>query len=497
MNRLFELKNIHLTLGKVRVLDSINWAANELQSWAILGGNGAGKSSLLKLVLGEIWPDQNFAAPPAFSNNPFSEITWHIAGAKETSPIAIKNVVASVSPELHNWYIEHGWDLTGEELLLSGLYSSPLPYGDPIAEEQAEVRALAQELKLEHLLEYRVAGMSQGQLRNMLVARALVARPIILGLDEVFDGLDANARENLLKLLEQLAEFGCTILMTAHRPEDLPVFIKHGVLLEHGKIKFQGLLEELKESRTNRIKLPELIAPPVDFSHPPLLELKDVNVFVERAHVLHNINWTVEKGQNWAVLGENGSGKTTLLRCVWGEEHHALGGTLAWFGDAGPHNMPELRQRMGLVSDRLQAAIPPDFLAEELVVSGFYNSLDLYTQPNEAEKDAALALMEEMQLPHLLGRQAGALSYGQLRRLLLCRALVHNPFLLLLDEPCSGLDNESRHSFLTALAKAARKGKTQIIHITHRTDDLAGITTHALHLERGMITYCGVYPRPI
>ncbi len=492
MPRLFELENVNLSLGGAKVLSGINWAANERESWAILGGNGAGKSSLLKLVLGELRPDQSFNP-----NIPASKISWFFNGKEEFSPIAVKKAVACVSPELHNWYFEHGWNLTGEDLLLSGLYASPLLYCDPAKEEAAEARALAKELELEHLLEYKVAEMSQGQLRNMLVARALMARPLLLGLDEVFEGLDEIARENLLTLLEHLAGCKCTILMTAHRPEDLPSFIKKGVLLKHGKIKFKGALQELNSAPQARPRLPELLAPPVDFSAPPLLELKGINVFVERTHVLHNINWTVEKGQNWAVLGENGSGKTTLLRCLWGEEHHALGGSLAWFGDTGPHNMPKLRKNIGLVSDRLQISIPPELLAEDLVVSGFYGSLDLYENPSENQKEAALGLMEEMRLTSLLGRQAGTLSYGQLRRILLCRALVHSPFLLMLDEPCSGLDNESRFSFLDTLAEVSHSKNTQIIHITHRTDDLAKITSHALYLSRGHVVYSGIYPRPI
>lgn len=492
MPRLFELRNVNLSRNGTKILNGINWAANDFESWAILGGNGAGKSSLLKLVLGELRPDQNFTLTP-----PASEISWFFSGKKENSPIAVKKAAAYVSPELHNWYFEHGWILTGEELILSGLYASPLLYCEPATEEIAEAHALAKELELEHLLEYKVAEMSQGQLRNMLVARALMARPLLLGLDEVFEGLDEIARENLFTLLEHLAGCECAILMTAHRPEDLPSFIKKGVFLKHGEIQFEGILQNLESAPKARPHLPELLAPPVDFSSPPLLELKEINVFVERTHVLHNINWTVEKGQNWAVLGENGSGKTTLLRCLWGEEHHALGGRLAWFGNAGPHDMPKLRKSIGLVSDRLQAAIPPELLAEDLVVSGFYGSLDLYENPNETQKEAALGLMEEMHLAALIGRQAGTLSYGQLRRILLCRALVHSPFLLMLDEPCSGLDNESRFSFLNALAEISHNKNTQIMHITHRTDDLAGITTHALYLNRGHVTYSGVYPRPI
>ena len=492
---LLELKHVNLTLGGVKILSDINWRVRELESWAVLGGNGAGKSTLLRLALGEVWPDQQLNADP---EQPESEIAWYIAGTRESSPIAAKQVVASVSPELHNWYMEHGWNLSGEELILSGFYASPLLYNDPVPEEQAEARALAEELGLTHLLDHKVAEMSQGQLRNMLVARALIARPLLLALDEVFDGLDSEARQTLSALLEHLSGFESTILITAHRLEDLPSFIKHALVLEHGKIIAQGPLDEVKKKSDDFSPppiLPDVVAPPVNYAEPPFLQLKNVNVFLERKQVLHNINWIVEKGEHWAVLGENGSGKTTLLRCIWGEEHHAFGGTLAWFGDPGPHNRQELHLRLGLVSDRLQAAVPPELLVEDLVVSGFSASLDLYENPLPGQRARASELMDDMGLAALTGRRAGTLSYGQLRRVLLARALVHKPILLLLDEPCSGLDNASREAFLDSLAQAAHSGSTQIIHITHRTDDLAGITTHALYLEQGRVSYCGPYPR--
>ncbi len=512
MNRLFSLNNISVTLGGHKALKNIHWEVFCQENWAILGGNGAGKSTLLRLVLGEIWPDQCFnnaqettaqSSLLGFETNSkqqSSNRTWFVAGKAESSPLAIKHLVATVSPELQTWYTQHAWDLSGEELLLSGLYGSPLLYTSPLTQEIAEVAALAEELGLSHLLDCPVAAMSQGQLRNMLVARALAAKPAILGLDEVFDGLDNSSQSALLELLEHLSKQQINLLITAHRKQDLPHFVKHAIVLDKGRMAFKGLLQKLESHPLNQqspTQVTKLEAPPINFAIPPILELENVDVFIERHHILHGINWVVEKGQNWAVLGENGSGKTTLLRCIWGEEHPALGGKLAWFGNKNPTNLPNLHRQLGLVSDRLQATIPANSIAEDIVVSGFFASLDLYEQPTPAQRTAATQQMQTMRLNHLQGRAAKTLSYGQLRRLLLARALVHKPEILLLDEPCSGLDNEARIAFLQAVAQAAKSGKTQVIHITHRTDDLAGITTHALYLNKGHIAYCGVYPRPI
>ncbi|MBQ4132320.1 MAG: ATP-binding cassette domain-containing protein, partial [Desulfovibrionaceae bacterium] len=162
----------------------------------------------------------------------------------------------------------------------------------------------------------------------------------------------------------------------------------------------------------------------------------------------------------------------------------------------GPHNQQWLHSRFGMVSDRLQASIPSGITAENLVVSGFFASIDLYEQPSVSQINAALQLMEESGLAGLAGRKTETLSYGQLRRLLLARALVHQPVLLLLDEPCSGLDAASRSDFLNALNRAVTEGKTQVIHATHHTHDLAGSIDHVLCLEQGRAVYQGPYPPP-
>ena len=532
MNLLLELKNVNLSLGGARVLSHINWQVHAQESWAVLGANGSGKTSLLRLALGELRPDQRLNAsinsstgtgggekrpspPPADPAGPY-ELAWYIAGEKETSPIAAKQVTASVSPELHTWYQKHGGLLRGEELLLSGLYASPLLYISPMPEDLAEVYALAEQLELAHLLDCSIAEMSYGQLRRMLIARALIRRPLLLALDEVFEGLDQAAHIQLMDLLERLSAFESSILLTAHRTGDLPEFIRNVLILEEGRIIQQGRLENMQGSEQDsrsRQRSPNLIeaalpppqtaSPATALQHmnspcpcPPLLELKKVNIYLQGRHILHDLDWRVGEGENWAILGGNGSGKTTLLRCLWGDEHPALGGQLSWFGQPGPHNQQHLHQKFGLVSHQLQASIPPGLLVKDLVVSGFFSSIELYHSPSAAQEQTALNLLEKTGLAALAERRAGTLSYGQLRRALLARALVHDPILLLLDEPCSGLDPASRNAFLHSLAASVRSRKTQLIHVTHCTEDLPEITTHVLYLEQGRITYQGPYPRP-
>lgn len=495
----------HLTISRGRfvLLENINWVVRPGEHWAVLGGNGAGKSTLLQAALGLIWPDQVGGG----------RIVWHLSGQDEESPLAVRGASAIISPHTQAWYVDNAGDLSGEELLLCGLYGTPRIYRAVSKQDSDLARRFAAEFNLDDLLDVSLEAMSQGQLRRMLIASACLARPRILALDEAADGLDAGAREALFVLLGGLAGQGLagavrerkmgaapsggpvTILMAAHREEDLPLFITHVLQLEAGRAGKQGpvgrqerLLPERPASGlgpgrfSGREALPVAAVQQTAAAH-PVLELCNVSVFLGRRPVLQGLNWRVDPGEHWAVVGPNGSGKSTLLRLIWGEIPAALGGELRWFGRIGPFNIPALRRKMGLVSDRAHQAMPADMPAEEVVLSGFFGSIGLYEEPTSEMYPAMADMLQRMELEHLSGRLFGSLSFGEARRVLLARALVHKPAFLLLDEALSGLDAKSHAAFLRDLSLAAQSRTTQIIQVSHHPHDFIAEIDKTLYLE--------------
>ena len=474
-----------------KALDRIDWTVRGGEHWAVFGHNGAGKSTLLRVVLGNQWPDGH------------AGITWFIDGKPETSPIAAKPHMAVVSPELQTEYMRQGWNITGEELLLTGFSGTRLLYGEPSEEEKRATKqlahALSKSLNIEPLLPIPVSSMSQGQLRRMLLARAMAAKPRFLVLDEFSDGLDAASSKDLHDLLGRIART-TTLIIAAHRLDDLPPCVTHALALRDGRVSASGPLREVlplsilahdhhKEKKAPPApatrQMPNAAAPGA-----PILELEHIDLFLDGVQVLTDINWTVREGEHWTVTGENGAGKTSLLRMLWGEDHHAWGGTLRWFGKSGPFFMPDLRRRLGLVSDRLQAMYHPDLCGEDIVLSGFFGSVGLYDTPTEEMRERAGICMKRLGIAQYAMQPARHMSYGRLRRFLLCRSIVHEPKLLLLDEPCSGLDCDSRAAFLETLDSLAETG-TQLVYITHRPREQLRCITHTLQLHEGRVRYCG------
>ena len=484
---LINVESLTITRGGGVLLKGINWTVRAGEHWAVLGGNGAGKSTLLEAALGRIWPDQESGG----------RIVWNLRGRSEASPLPVRAASAMISPKAQGWYLQNAGELSGEELLLCGLYGTPRIYRAATAADKEQVRGLAENLELGALLELPLEAMSQGQLRLMLIASALLPGPRILVLDEAADGLDAQGREALFALLKKLVEKGhgqgaegpVTLLMAAHREEDLPPFITHALWLEEGRARKQGPVSAAAE-----LLAPEAFASP-SFSFQgsgaenPLLpgaavlELDKVSVFLGRRQVLHNLSWRVEEGEHWAVHGPAGSGKSTLLRLIWGEIPAALGGEIRWFGKSGPFNVPALRRKIGFVSDRIHQAIPGDMLAEDVVLSGFFGSIGLYEEPLTHMYPAALEILGRTGLGRLAGRVFGSLSFGEARRLLLARALVHGPALLLLDEALSGLDASSRAAFMRDLSLAAQSSATRIIQVSHHPQDFIPEINRTLRLE--------------
>ncbi len=500
---LVSVEKLTITRGKNVLLKNINWTVRPGEHWAVLGGNGAGKSTLLEAVLGRIWPDQEGGG----------RIIWNLDGREERSPLPVRAVSAMISPKTQGWYLQNAAELSGEELLLCGLYGTPRIYRSIAAEDLAEVRARAEALGLSGLLSFPLEAMSQGQLRRMLIVSALLAGPRILALDEAADGLDTQGREELFALLDKLAASGeeifpgggaVTMLLAAHREEDLPPFITHALWLEEGRVRAQEAVSAdaallAPQTATYAFSVPsaagfrrgrrqegEVQSARPQEAHPsgvPILELNNVSVFLGRRQVLRGLNWRVREGEHWAVAGPGGSGKTTLLRLIWGEIPAALGGKLLWFGRPGPFNIPALRRKIGLVSDRVHQSMPGDLLAEDVVVSGFFGSIGLYEEPTAQMYLAAEEMLRCFGLNYLAGRPFETLSFGEARRLLLARALVHAPALLLLDEALSGLDAGSRAAFLRDLSLAAQSRATQVIQVSHHPQDFIPEINNILRLE--------------
>jgi molybdate transport system ATP-binding protein len=508
---LIRVQDVHVTLQGAKALDNVSLDLHEGEHLVVQGRNGSGKSTLLRLLRGEVFPDAGGGS-----------VLWRTEDGFSATPLCGREMVALASPAVMELYVRQGWNLCGEDLILSGVSDGPLLYDDPGGAARERARALAGEMRMAHLLERGVGGMSQGQLCLLFLARACLARPRVLLLDEFSNGLDRQARARVMELLERVGRTS-TLVITTHRKGSLPACLRREIRLEKGVMRADGPYvaagagarggDAPKEAAPDganagtcrgtgggarplgpaSVEALRAVAACRAQAAEPLVRIENATVFVDRVPVLHGITWTLRRGEQWMLSGGNGSGKSTLLRLLAGEEHPAAGGSIRY---VMPRHGGEVRGReslgraVRLVSDRLQATYRYDIRGEQLVLSGFDNSIGLYRQTSDDERAEARRWMERLDAAHLATRPLRSLSTGQMRALLLARALVGEPELLLLDEPLSGLDEGARANMVGVLNELIAGGM-HLVLVTHHDGDVLPVMTHEARLAQGRIVATG------
>jgi molybdate transport system ATP-binding protein len=481
---LIRIENADVVLDGKKVLHRVSWELKPGEHWAVTGSNGSGKSTFLKLLMGEVRPMPDGG-----------RLTYRLKGDEQETPLGVREYIASVTPELQDAYVRNGWDMSGEEVIHTGFFHSIWLHEKPERGLSDAANELMKRLGIAELRDKSILAMSSGEARKVLIARALAARPTILLLDEICDGVDSSSRENILALLEQTAKSGTQIVYATHHPEELILSVTHVLRFRQGRIysigRTEGASPVLHPARTKGCKrhggMQAALKVPArrrGGKRNALFRIENATVYVNDNRIIDNINWRVNEGENWAVLGRNGSGKSTLLKLAYGDLHAALGGKIGWFDGTGPRDIWDIRKRIGYVSPELQSLYDDDLTGEEVVLSGLFASRGLYRKATERQRKAMKELMASLSIEKLGRKKVGRMSYGEMRKLLIARAVICRPALLLLDEPCSGLDRNSREDFLDFMEMVAQSG-TGIVMAVHRYDELIPSITHVLLMDKG------------
>ena len=471
MSPLVRLTNAGAQMSGVPVLQGLNWALRRGEVWAVAGPNGAGKSSFFRLVRGDLWPCAG-------------ERTYALEGRETRSPLSAKKRIALVSPELGDAYLRADWALTVEQVVQSGLGGGTLPPYPLLPQHQVQARALLERLGLSHWADQDLRALSTGQRRQVLLARSLVGGPRVLILDEFFEGLDAAARGRLRGLVEELVRGGLTLLYSTHRPAEVLGGTTHRLKLAGGHIAAQGEVGSAPEQAAPRIPAPATSAGEV------VLSVENADVYRAERRVLENVSWRLRAGEHWAVLGPNGAGKSSFARLVAGELHPAVGARIRRFDLPSRASLEARRRVIALVSAEEQARHRRGVLGETVVASGLFGTVGAAPPPTAAQRRGLERLAGRLDINDLLARPANELSHGQLKKLLLARALLSRPRLLLLDEPFDYLDAGFQELLLKELERAVAGG-AQTLFVAHHPEDLPAFLTHVLRLEAGRVVSAG------
>ncbi len=500
-NKLISLQDLSYTVsdenGLHFILSQVTLDVYEGEHYAIVGANGAGKSTLLSILRGELWADQNISAteiaPFELEYSPMPPpITWYNFGIAETSPIMGRRMTGLVSAAKQERYVRHEWRITGEDILLTAFSDSELLHYIPEQKQKDAAAMMAQKLSCEHLLQQEACAMSQGQLRLLMLGRVLLRAPKVLLLDEYLEGLDKSARQRILKALENC---NSTLIFTGHRADSFPSWVKNTYVLQNGELEKKDLNESIFEALApdyEQKKLAALTSPPCDFSAAPIhMTLEDVSVFINRKPILHHVTWQWHQGEHWFLHGANGAGKSTLLRLLAGEEYPAFGGSIQRYNLKDTEQPLLLRSReeiqnsVRLISDKEQMTYGYDVTALEFVLSGLDNVQGQYRVYTFDERLAGLKFLSEFGLKFIQNRRISQCTTGYMRRLLIARALIGEPEILLLDEPFSGLDGISYMQVKDLLMDISKK--VSILMVSHHEEDILQCINNYAMMEKGIL----------
>ncbi|MGF1770350.1 molybdate ABC transporter ATP-binding protein ModF [Enterovibrio makurazakiensis] len=352
------------------------------------------------------------------------------------------------------------------------------------SQDESLTRTLIEDLDLTHLADSGFRVLSTGETRRVMLARSLATQPDFVVLDNPFSGLDVAHRASLARYLATLSQT-VQMIVTFAREEDMPEWVDHIALFNHGKL--DGLMDrnawnshpviaQLKAQSQEQSEHMMALIRRHQHSTPfenPIFELKDGHVEYTTKTIFSDVSWRIDKGQHWHVKGPNGCGKSTLLGMIFGDHPQCYSNDIHIFGKqrGSGETIWEIKKHIGMVSSALHLQYRVNCSALEVILSGFYDSIGLYNQPTIKERELAKEWLAILHMSQYIKTPFRKLEYGQQRLLLIARAIVKQPTLLILDEPYQGLDYLGRRLMKNTLELIAKENLSQLLYVSHYQDD--------------------------
>ena len=504
----FSLDNVTFRDGGRARFSGTSWRVGTDERWAVIGPNGAGKSLLLRGVAGRLVVSTGQLRHELLEDDPRcrdSVYGVHRRGSIElVSPELAWRMTARESPYHQvRWHAmpDHGSSVS--ELLAYDNVEHLSPFlldHDPserAAHEACRAAAIAR-LGLTPLLDRSWLELSSGEQRKLILGRALCRDPKLLLIDDPFTGLDPAFRAHLGEVLAELVAKGTQVLLATRRPEELPGWVTHLLRLESARVVDAGpraeVLARTPGSAQSALRVRNVASSAsVPRAGEPLVELRAVRVQYGAKVILDGIDWAVRSGEHWALVGPNGAGKSALLSVVLGDNPLAYANDVSLFGRlrGSGESIWDLRSRIGWMGPELDAHFPRGTRCLDAVCSGFAGTLGLAGAPGSDERERAHALLRLLSIDSVADEPLAGVSSVERRLILIARALVHRPSLLILDEPCQGLDPAHVGLVRRAVDRAAAQSVGSVIYVTHEPDELPDCISHTLVLEAGRVASCG------
>jgi len=461
---------------KYRLASPINVCLAPGQQTAIVGPNGAGKTLLVNTMLRQY---------PLLDNREV-EYGSGITGA-DIRNITFRDSYGSADA---TYFYQQRWNMTemGESAIVRDAFPD---IKDPVWKERIHTL-----FGLPSIWDKQLVTLSSGEMRKYQLARALAVRPKMVIIDSPFIGLDIQTRDMLCRLLENLiSEWKIQIVLVVSRREDIPQFITH--IIEVKDLKCGSVIpvaEYMAHSGQPLAQplLPQELAelmrslPENGMQSDEIVRCSQATLQYENRRILDRLDWVIRKGEHWALLGPNGSGKSALLSMVYADNPQSYACNIALFGRprGTGESIWEIKKHIGYVSPEMHRSYCRRYPAIDIVASGLHDTIGLYKKITIEERDACRVWMKIFGITDLEDRDFLELSSGEQRMILLARAFVKNPSLLILDEPLHGLDRKNRTLVMEIIKAFCTNPQKTLIIVTHYPEELPSTIDHTLTLVR-------------
>ena len=531
--KLISINNCRIENSKETLIQNINWTYESGQAWLVIGPNGGGKAEFLNALANEagirfVGNEKNKGDRPLNQ----SKSSYFSSFEKSVEIVSLEKAAKIIEEERINDesdYVEGGIDhgrsgriFISQSLDNSIKKNSSLPEFAKSLEKDPSIKLCGIEKILDRGLKY----MSTGEIRRTLLARALISGKKLLILSDPFAGLDKESRTILLEFFNSITERQIKtpennsfphIILAMERWNEIPENISHVIEFSNKEISFCGCkedyLKKLNQSDNNHLTekkelkdsfyeiiqttskgensegtvLSQSEGTDLSASSKILVEMKNVNVGWGDNRVLKNINWKLFEGNHWLIRGPNGSGKTTFLELITGDNQQVYSNEIYMFGKkrGSGESIWDIKKNLGIVSYRMHVEyrMLGGTSLQNVIISGLRDSIGLYGKASDLEISTAKKWLALAKLQDRADENFGNLSYGEQRAVLILRAVVKSPKILILDEPCHGLDENYRFKILELLELIAEQKTTTLLHVTHDPSEMLKCEKHILELH--------------
>ena len=477
------MKTIEIINGRTKnpewsLAEPVNFSLDEGEHIAIIGRNGSGKSMLVDMITGRhpLYPDMiKYAFEEPYNN--IKHITFRDTYGGDND---------------RTYFLQQRWNQMeiDEETPTVGskLEEAFLLAGEDTPKRREFQKHIYELFHLDNLLDKYIILLSSGELRKYKLAANLFSKPKVLIIENPFIGLDAETRDQVKELLKMLTEEqDMQIILVLSKMDEIPDFITRVIKLDN--LRF---VPEIKVKTDFQIEhCPHAIQVQHESTIPPIPQLvimfNHVTIQYGERTILKDLDWVVLKGEHWALSGQNGSGKSTLLSLVCADNPQSYACNISLFGHqrGSGESIWDIKKHIGYVSPEMHRSYKQNIPALQIVASGLKDTIGLYFTPTQQEKNQCLEWMDVFGIKHLADRKFLEMSSGEQRLVLLARAFVKSPDLLILDEPLHGLDLCNRN-MVKAIVDCYMYDDPDrtLIYVTHYENELPNCIDNSLYLER-------------